>query len=465
MPVKIVNHLSEKDIKNIVSNLSSQQIIFRDGYSWAEVLPANRLSAPLYELQEVRLESLDGKKYNVGTTIEFCSDREVSMSKTMEKARKNLEKKYSIEGNDSSFNVEGSKTMFTVQPERAKKKDCIDVYPQGSRNVNEYVIRQDLGLLFDVSEELVNKAYETNGIDFNMRLLTNLTYPKISSKVPLHNQEPEGTGEFKFVNIIKPDVRFDDIGGCYKAKEELKRLAKQIKSPELMKEWGIEPAKGILLHGLSGTGKTMLAKAVTNEIDASFIYVRIPDVMKMWYGESEGIIKSIFDTAKKKAPSVVYFEELDSIAPRRSGSHEASQKIVGTMLEQMDGLEKLEGVTALASTNYLERIEPALLRPGRFTKLIEVPKPDQKVVEEIYRLKCAGKKVDTALDFGRVTAKSVGMTGDDIREVVRLSLEKNLDMFMSGKNVGPVTTDEFLKVIDEYKTSRGMLEKKLTYNV
>ncbi|OYT62721.1 MAG: AAA family ATPase, partial [Thermofilum sp. ex4484_15] len=184
------------------------------------------------------------------------------------------------------------------------------------------------------------------------------------------------------VEIEVPNVRWEDIGGLGEVKQELREAVEwPLKYPKSFKRLGIEPPKGILLYGPPGCGKTLLAKAVATESEANFISVRGPEIFSKWVGESEKAIREIFRKARQVAPCVVFLDEVDSIAPMRGmgvGDSMVTERVVSQLLTEIDGIEKLEGVVVIGATNRPDILDPALLRPGRFDRIIYVPPPDEK---------------------------------------------------------------------------------------
>src|SRR5439155_14715327 len=165
-----------------------------------------------------------------------------------------------------------------------------------------------------------------------------------------------------------PKVKWSDIGGLERVKQSLKEMVEwPLKNPDSFDRLGIKPPRGILLYGPPGTGKTLLAQAVANESGANFISVKGPELLSKWVGESEKLIRDLFKRAKQVAPCIIFFDEMDSLAPRRgaySGSH-ATESVVSQLLTEMSGLEELNGVVVVAASNRPDMVDPALLRPGR----------------------------------------------------------------------------------------------------
>ncbi len=201
----------------------------------------------------------------------------------------------------------------------------------------------------------------------------------------LHKVEPSAMRE---VLIRKPNVKWEQIGGLENAKRDLKEMVEMpLKEPEVFEEVGIKAPKGILLTGPPGTGKTMLAKAVATESEANFISIKGPELVSKWVGESEKAIREIFKKAKQVAPTVIFFDEFDSIGGIRGGSTNSNNdKIVNQLLTELDGVEELTGVSIIAATNRADLIDDALKRPGRLDSIIEIGLPDEKTREAIFKI-------------------------------------------------------------------------------
>jgi transitional endoplasmic reticulum ATPase len=187
------------------------------------------------------------------------------------------------------------------------------------------------------------------------------------------------------VYLEPPDVPWSEIGGLDDIKRELQEAVEwPMRFPDMYRQLGHAIPKGILLHGPSGTGKTLLAKAIATESEANFISVKGPELISKWIGESERGIREIFRRARQASPCVIFFDEIDSIAPVRGGGmeggggHSSTERVVSQLLTEMDGIQEMHGVVVIAATNRVDIIDMALLRPGRFDKVIYVPNPDSK---------------------------------------------------------------------------------------
>ena len=218
-----------------------------------------------------------------------------------------------------------------------------------------------------------------------------------------------------------PAVHWEEVGGLEEVKDRLKEMVEwPLKRPEAFKRLGIHAHRGILMYGPPGTGKTMLAKAVATESAANFISIKGPEVFSKWVGESEKAIREIFKKARQSSPSIVFLDELDALAPRRSaaGDSGAAERVVNQLLTSLDGLERLEQVVVLAATNRPDMIDPALLRPGRFDRMLMVPPPDR--VARLAILKVHTKNVPLeGVDLEALAVKLEGYVGADIEAVVR----------------------------------------------
>ncbi|MET1127705.1 MAG: CDC48 family AAA ATPase, partial [Thermoproteota archaeon] len=225
------------------------------------------------------------------------------------------------------------------------------------------------------------------------------------------------------IYIEVPEVRWEDIGGLEDVKQQLREAVEwPLKYPELFESMGIRPPKGVLLFGPPGTGKTLLAKAVATESGANFIAVRGPEVLSKWVGESEKAVRQIFRRARQVAPTIVFFDEIDAIAPARGVRHDTSgvtDRIVNQLLTEMDGIEPLQNVVVIAATNRPDILDPALLRPGRFDRLIYVPPPDRRARLEILKIHTRRMPLAEDVDLELLAAKTEGYTGADLEALVR----------------------------------------------
>ena len=248
---------------------------------------------------------------------------------------------------------------------------------------------------------------------------------------------PSGMRE---VFIENPDVKWDEIGGLVDVKRELQEAVEwPMKYPVLYEKLGHKMPRGILLHGPSGTGKTLLAKAVATESEANFVSVRGPELLSKWVGESERGIREIFRRARQASPCVIFFDEIDSIAPIRGigGETAVTERVVSQLLTELDGMENMHGVVVLAATNRADMIDPALLRPGRFDKIISIPMPDKESRKKILEISSKDIPVVTDVndpdhvDYDKIAEMTDNMSGADVAAIsntaVSLVIHKFLD--------------------------------------
>ncbi len=225
-----------------------------------------------------------------------------------------------------------------------------------------------------------------------------------------------GTGE-------GPDVTYEDIGGLDRELEQVREMIElPMRHPELFKRLGIEPPKGVLLHGPPGTGKTLIAKAVANEIDADFHTISGPEIMSKYYGESEEQLREVFEEAEENAPAIIFIDELDSIAPKRGeAGGDVERRVVAQMLSLMDGLEERGNVVVIGATNRVDAIDPALRRGGRFDREIEVGVPDKEGRKEILQVHTRNMPLTDDVDIDQYAESTHGFVGADIESLAKES--------------------------------------------
>ena len=236
------------------------------------------------------------------------------------------------------------------------------------------------------------------------------------------------------VYLESPDVPWSFIGGLDDIKRELQEAVEwPLRYPELYTKLGHAMPKGLLMHGPSGTGKTLLAKAVATESEANFISVRGPELLSKWVGESERGIREIFRRARQAAPCVVFFDEIDSIAPTRGmgGDSMVTERVVSQLLTELDGIQALSGVVVLAATNRADIIDPALLRPGRFDKIVFVPLPDKIARLKILEIHSKDKPLGSDVNLSRIAELTEGFSGADTSSVSNTSVSLVLHEYLA----------------------------------
>jgi transitional endoplasmic reticulum ATPase len=251
---------------------------------------------------------------------------------------------------------------------------------------------------------------------------------EVLNKIKITNKDFENSlkdvqpSAMREVQIQRPNIKWDEIGGLTEVKEELAEAIEwPLKHADLFSQADVKPPKGLLLYGPPGTGKTMIAKAVATTSEANFISIKGPELLSKWVGESEKGLREIFRKSRQAAPCIVFFDELDAVAPRRGrseGDAHVTERVISQMLTEMDGLEDLKGVVVIGATNRPDIIDEALLRPGRFDRILEVPFPDKEAIKEILKIHTKKKPLDSTVNLDRLVELTEGYTGADIAAVV-----------------------------------------------
>jgi transitional endoplasmic reticulum ATPase len=313
--------------------------------------------------------------------------------------------------------------------------------------------------------------------------------PEVLDKLIIVRNDFEGAikdvmpSALREVYLEPPDVSWEDIGGLEEVKRQLQEAVEwPMRYPNLYKELGHMIPKGILLHGPSGTGKTMLAKAVATGSEANFISVKGPELMSKWVGESEKGIREIFRKARQASPCVIFFDEIDSIAPMRGGGaagmgeggtwiNTGTERMISQLLTELDGIQEMHGVIVLAATNRVDMIDTALIRPGRFDKIVFVPKPDMNTRQKILEICAKGKPIDKHVDMRAVAEITEGFSGADVSAIVNSAISLVLHEYLqkyptpgeAAKHASEavVSTHHFEEAVKKIKTQREMkpLEK------
>ena len=255
----------------------------------------------------------------------------------------------------------------------------------------------------------------------------------------LREVEPSALRE---IAVEVPDVRWEDVGGLDAVKRELvEAIEWPLRYAPLFQHAGTRPPRGILLHGPPGTGKTLLARAVATESRANFVAIKGPQLMSKWVGESERAVREVFRKAKQVAPCLIFLDEVDALAPRRG--HDPSgvaERVLSQLLTELDGIEELRGVVVLAATNQPDLVDPALLRPGRFDSLIEIPLPDEEARLQIFRVHTRATPLAGDADLALLAREGQGLTGADIEAVCRkaamLAIREYLEAHPWGSDPG-----------------------------
>ena len=265
----------------------------------------------------------------------------------------------------------------------------------------------------------------------------------------------------------KPDITYDKIGGLEEQIREVKETVElPLTEPELFERVGIEPPKGILLYGPPGTGKTLLAKAVANETNATFIKIVASEFVKKYIGEGARLVREVFELAKEKAPAIIFIDELDAVAAKRlksstSGDREV-QRTLMQLLAELDGFESRGDIGIIGATNRPDILDPALLRPGRFDRFIEVPLPNEDGRREILKIHTRNMSFDEEADVDLLADLTDGLSGADLKAVCT-----EAGMFAIRSKRDKITVDDFMKAVDKvmeknkedeiFKSEAGMM--------
>ena len=256
------------------------------------------------------------------------------------------------------------------------------------------------------------------------------------------------------VMVEAPQIGWDDIGGLDQARDRLREgVELPLKHPEAFRRLGIRPAKGFMLYGPPGTGKTLLAKAAARESEANFIATKSSDLLSKWYGESEQQIARLFNRARQVAPTIIFIDELDSLVPARGGGlgePQVTERVVNTILAEMDGLEELQNVVVIGATNRPNLVDPALLRPGRFDELIYVGTPDTAGRRRILAIHTKHMPLDRDVDLESLARRTERFTGADLEDLVRRA---GLTALRRGLDTGKVTMADFEVALNETRAS------------
>jgi transitional endoplasmic reticulum ATPase len=280
------------------------------------------------------------------------------------------------------------------------------------------------------------------------------------------------------VYIEIPTVHWEDIGGLDEVKEDLREAVEwPLKTPEIFTRLGIKPPKGVLLFGAPGSGKTLLARAVATESAANFITIKGPEIFSKWVGESEKAIREVFRKARMAAPAVIFFDEIDSLVPRRGlgfSDSGVSERVISQLLTEMDGIVTLEDIVVIAASNRPDMVDPAVLRPGRFDRLIYVPEPDEKSKLQIFKIYTKNMPLKKDVELSQLVASARYYSGADIealcREAAMVALRKDVntkevameDFEEARKRIGPSVTPDMEKWYKSFLQQVRQVQKPAT---
>lgn len=345
-----------------------------------------------------------------------------------------------------------------------------------SRNARKEILQihtRNMPMAKDVSiDELANSTHGYTGADLNALvreaamstlrtilpkiidkqsipadILLNLTVTREDFLNAMKNIQPSALRE---VFVERPNVHWTDIGGLDHIREEIKEAVElPIQHPEQFEKMGIRPIKGVLLVGPPGTGKTLLAKAVATERESNFISIKGPEILSKYVGESEKTVREIFRKARLAAPCIIFIDEIEAIAMTRgdySGDAHVSERVVDTLLTEMDGLQETKDVVVLAATNNPERVDYALLRPGRFDKIIEIPMPDEQARLKILEIHTRRMPLDKSVVIAELAKVTDNYTSAELENVCR---EAGMNAIRNKRDV--VNKEDFLKALQDVR--------------
>ena len=288
-------------------------------------------------------------------------------------------------------------------------------------------------------------------------ILESMSVAEADFKDALKGIEPSALREV-FVEV--PDVTWDSVGGLEDTKERLRETIQwPLDYPDVFEAMDVDAAKGVLLYGPPGTGKTLMAKAVANEAQSNFISIKGPELLNKYVGESEKGVREVFEKARSNAPTVVFFDEIDSIAGERGarmGDSGVGERVVSQLLTELDGLEELEDVVVVATTNRPDLIDPALLRPGRLDRHVHVPVPDRDARRAIFAVHTRSKPMADDVDLDELADRTDGYVGADIEAVCR-----EASMSATREFINSVSAEDAAKSVDNVRVTREHFEEAL----
>jgi len=267
------------------------------------------------------------------------------------------------------------------------------------------------------------------------------------------SSEDEGK---EVIPIERPTTNFNDVGGLDGVKEDIRKaIVYPFQHPELYEMYGKKAGEGILLYGPPGCGKTFIVRAAAGEIGIAFLTMAVSDVMSKWLGESEQNVRAAFDAASRNAPSILFFDEIDAVGGRRDEDQQsAGKRIVNEMLVQMDGVQgPRDKVLIMAGTNAPWDVDPALRRPGRFSKLILVPPPDQESRKQIFKIQTKKKPIDPTVDFEDLAKRTDGYSSADISQICNEAADIPLSEAIAGKPPRKILQQDFYEVLKKRTSS------------
>jgi transitional endoplasmic reticulum ATPase len=357
-------------------------------------------------------------------------------------------------------------------PDKEGRKEILQVHTRGmplsDRIDLEYYAENTHGFVGADLESLTKESamnalrrirpeIDLESEEIDAETLESLQVTENDFKDALKGIEPSALREV-FVEV--PDVNWDQVGGLEDTKERLvETIQWPLEYPEVFEEMDMEAAKGVLLYGPPGTGKTLMAKAVANEAQSNFISIKGPELLSKWVGESEQGVREVFSKARENAPTVVFFDEIDSIASERGsggGDSNVGERVVSQLLTELDGLEELEDVVVIATTNRPDLIDSALLRPGRLDRHVHVPVPDEDARRAIFEVHTRDKPLADDVDLDWLASQTEGYVGADVEAVTR-----EASMAASREFINSVSPEGIQESVGNVRVEREHFEQAL----
>lgn len=357
--------------------------------------------------------------------------------------------------------VTGRLEVLRIHTKNMKLADDVDLEKLAAET-HGYVGADIASLCSEAAMQQIREKMDLIDLDedeIDAEVLDSLGVTMDNFRFALGNSNPSALRETVVESV---NVTWDDIGGLDEIKDELKETVEYpVLHPDQYTKFGLSPSKGVLFYGPPGTGKTLLAKAVATEVSANFISVKGPELLSMWYGESESNIRDIFDKARAAAPTVVFLDELDSIAKARGGSlgdaGGASDRVVNQLLTEMDGMNAKKNVFVIGATNRPDQIDPAILRPGRLDQLIYVPLPDETGRLSILSAQLRNTPLEPGLDLKTIAQATQGFSGADLLYIVQRAAKFAIkDSIEAQKRAEVVKKEEGAEETEKVKTEEDV---------